>query len=152
SRTDGFVSSGNALSEVFRARLTAAVGSAMADRLIGGPALQWEIDPAVVTFAVGDALRQVGAPAFFAALAGPMTASGSNAWAVSRNRSVTGEPFVAVDPHRPLAHPSLRYLVHLSAPGWNVIGATAPWMPGVAMGHTDRIAWGMTALDADTED
>ena len=107
---------------------------------------------AVVTFAVGDALRQVGAPAFFATLAGPMAGSGSNAWAISRNRSASGEPLVAVDPHRPLAHPSPRYLVHLSAPGWNVIGATAPWMPGVAIGHTNRVAWGMTAFDVDTED
>ena len=37
-------------------------------------------------------------------------------------------------------HPSLRYFVHLNAPGWNVIGATAPWRPGVADGHNDRIA------------
>ena len=59
---------------------------------------------------------------------------------------------MAVDPHRPLAHPSSRYLVHLSAPGWNVIGATAPWMPGVAIGHTNGVAWGMTAFDVDTED
>jgi acyl-homoserine lactone acylase PvdQ len=32
--------------------------------------------------------------------------------------------------------------VHLVAPGWNVIGATAPWRPGVAVGHNDRLAWG----------
>ena len=153
SRADAFVSSGNAPSEVLRARLTAAVGSARADRLLGGSATRsGEIDPAVVTFAIGDALRQVGAPAFFATLAGPMAGSGSNAWAISRNRSASGEPLVAVDPHRPLAHPSLRYLVHLSAPGWNVIGATAPWMPGVAIGHTNGVAWGMTAFDVDTED
>jgi penicillin amidase len=40
--------------------------------------------------------------------------------------------------------------VHLTAPGWNVVGATAPWMPGVAIGHNDQIAWGMTAFDADS--
>jgi penicillin amidase len=153
SRADAFVSSGNAPSEVVRARLTAAVGPARADRLLGGSATRsGEIDSAVVTFAIGDALRQVGAPAFFATLAGPMAGSGSNAWAISRNRSASGEPLVAVDPHRPLAHPSSRYLVHLSAPGWKVIGATAPWMPGVAIGHTNGVAWGMTAFDVDTED
>ena len=153
SRADAFASSGNALSEVLRARLTAAAGAVEADRLLGAPATRSrELDPAVVTFGVGDALRQVGAPAFFATLAGPVAGSGSNAWAIARSRSATGEPLVAVDPHRPLANPSLRYLVHLSAPGWNVVGATAPWMPGVAIGHNDRLAWGMTAFDVDTQD
>jgi acyl-homoserine lactone acylase PvdQ len=40
----------------------------------------------------------------------------------------------------------------LNAPGWNVIGATAPWRPGVAFGHNARVAWGMTRIDADTQD
>ena len=39
-----------------------------------------------------------------------------------------------------LENPSPRYLVHLHAPGWNVIGATAPWRPGVAVGHNDRVS------------
>ena len=51
-----------------------------------------------------------------------------------------------------LDHPSRRYLVHLVAPGWNVIGATAPWLPGVAVGHNDRIAWDTAAIGADTQD
>ena len=78
--------------------------------------------------------------------------SGSNAWAVAGRRSATGSPILASDPHRPLEHPSLRYLVHLKAPGWNVIGATSPWLPGVAIGHNDRIAWGFTAADMDVQD
>ena len=42
--------------------------------------------------------------------------------------------------------------MHLNAPGWNVTGATAPWLPGVAIGHNDRIAWNMTDVDIDTQD
>jgi acyl-homoserine lactone acylase PvdQ len=53
---------------------------------------------------------------------------------------------------RALDHPSRRYLVHLNAPGWNVIGATAPWLPGVAVGHNERIAWDASGFDADTQD
>jgi len=56
------------------------------------------------------------------------------------------------DPVRRLDHPSLRYFIHLNAPGWNVIGATAPWRPGVAVGHNDRIAWTAEPVDADTQD
>jgi penicillin amidase len=59
---------------------------------------------------------------------------------------------VAGDPHRPLTSPSLRYLVHLTAPGWDVVGATAPWLPGVALGHNAQVAWSMAASNADTQD
>src|SRR5206468_331832 len=56
------------------------------------------------------------------------------------------------DPHRAIALPSLRYLVHLHAPGWNVIGAGEPGLPGVALGHNDRIAWGFTIVGTDQAD
>jgi penicillin amidase len=44
------------------------------------------------------------------------------------------------------------YLVHLTAPGWNVIGAARPWLPGIVTGHNERIAWAMTPLGLDTQD
>ena len=100
---------------------------------------------------VGEALRRAGTAPFFLGLAAPVTApadrgAGSNAWVVSGARSATGAPLLANDPHRAFAHPSLRYLVHLNAPGWNVIGAASPWLPGVVIGHNERVAWGMTAF------
>jgi penicillin G amidase len=76
----------------------------------------------------------------------------SHAWAIGAVRSATGSPLLAVDPHTALSHPSWRYLVHLNAPEWNVIGATTPWLPGVVMGHNDRMAWGMSGLDTDVQD
>ena len=153
NRTDAFLASGDALAEVFRARLVTAVGVARAEALLGidaPAAVPPGLDPAMITFQLGDSLRQIGTRPFFTAIQNP--AAGSNAWAISGRRSATGAPILATDPHRLLANPSLRYLVHLTAPGWNVIGATAPWMPGVALGHNDHVAWGMTALDADTAD
>ena len=54
--------------------------------------------------------------------------------------------------HRTFTSPSPRYFVHLKAPGWNVIGATSPWLPGVAIGHNERVAWGMTPIEVDTQD
>ncbi len=47
---------------------------------------------------------------------------------------------------RSFDNPSPRYFVHLHAPGWNVIGATHPWMPGVAIGHNDRVAWAASPI------
>ena len=77
---------------------------------------------------------------------------GSNNWVVSGRLSKTGRPIVANDPHREVAVPALRYLVHLSAPGWNVIGAGEAAVPGVAIGHNDRIAWGLTIVGTDQHD
>jgi len=85
-----------------------------------------EIARARLSPVVADAIRRVGTPPFFAGFAAP-----------------PGERF---------DHPSRRYVVHLNAPGWNVIGATAPWLPGVSIGHNDRIAWDSTPIAVDTQD
>ena len=113
-------------------------------------------------------IRRVGTPPFFAALAAPcarcgpvpsaavqadasvvrhprpMPAGASQSSAATRSRSAKA--------HIASINPSTRYLVHLHAPGWNVIGATRPWLPGVAVGHNERVAWGMTPIDGDTQD
>ena len=67
-------------------------------------------------------------------------------------RTVTGKPIVANDPHREVTNPSLRYIVHLNAPGWNVIGAGEAPFVGVAIGHNDRLAWGLTITGTDQHD
>ncbi len=68
----------------------------------------------------------------------------SNNWTIGGEHTATGKPILAGDPHRSITMPSLRYMVHLNAPGWNVIGAGEPALPGVSMGHNDRIAFGLT--------
>ena len=50
------------------------------------------------------------------------------------------------------ARPSLRYWVHLVAPGWNVIGGGEPVLPGVSIGHNEYGAWGLTIFGNDNED
>ncbi len=82
----------------------------------------------------------------------PIEEIGSNDWVVSGRHSATGKPLLANDPHRALMLPSLRYTVHLNAPGWNVIGAGEPALPGVAAGHNDRIAFGFTIVGMDQQD
>jgi penicillin amidase len=59
---------------------------------------------------------------------------------------------MANDPHRTVAAPSLRYWVHLVAPGWNVIGGGEPVLPGVSIGHNEHGAWGLTIFGNDNED
>ncbi len=77
---------------------------------------------------------------------------GSNNWIISGNRSASGYPMLANDPHRAQSTPSLRYWVHLNAPGWNVVGAGEPTLPGVSIGHNDYGAWGLTIFETDNED
>ncbi|MFV0298532.1 MAG: penicillin acylase family protein [Hyphomicrobiaceae bacterium] len=77
---------------------------------------------------------------------------GSNNWAVRPELSTTGRPLLATDPHRQQELPSLRYTVHLNAPGLNVIGAGEPAIPGVSLGHNERIAFGLTIFPTDQED
>src|SRR5690606_33698321 len=77
---------------------------------------------------------------------------GSNNWVISGKHSASGYPMMANDPHRAHSAPSLRYWVHLNAPGWNVIGAGEPEIPGVSIGHNDYGTWGLTIFSTDSED
>ncbi len=77
---------------------------------------------------------------------------GSNNWVVAGSRTFSTRPILANDPHRVIAAPSLRYWVHLNAPGWNVIGGGEPILPGVSIGHNEHGAWGLTIFGQDSED
>ncbi len=84
---------------------------------------------------------------------GPRTdPEGSNNWVVGPTRSATGRPLLANDPHRAIGLPSLRYIAHLSAPGFDVIGAGEPALPGISIGHNGHIAFGLTIFAIDQED
>lgn len=77
---------------------------------------------------------------------------GSNNWVVSGTRTKDGNTIMANDPHRTIAVPSLRYMAHLVAPGWNVIGGGEPEVPGISIGHNEFGAWGLTVFKTDGED
>ena len=78
--------------------------------------------------------------------------TGSNNWVVAGSRTLSGHALMANDPHRVQAAPSLRYLVHLVGPGWNVIGGGEPVLPGISIGHNGHGAWGLTVFQTDAED
>lgn len=78
--------------------------------------------------------------------------TGSNNWVVAGSRTLSGNALMANDPHRVQAAPSLRYLVHLVGPGWNVIGGGEPVLPGISIGHNGHGAWGLTVFQTDAED
>ena len=82
---------------------------------------------------------------------GPTGLGGSNAWAVAPVRAKSGHAILCGDPHLPLRAPAAGYLVHLSGGGFDVAGWSLPGVPGVLMGHNERVAWSITSgctLDA----
>ncbi|MDP8955557.1 MAG: penicillin acylase family protein, partial [Actinomycetota bacterium] len=77
---------------------------------------------------------------------------GSNSWVVSGERTATGMPLLANDPHVFVQVPSMFYEVHLSAPDLETRGVALHFAPGVVIGHNERIAWGYTTLPGDSQD
>lgn len=79
-------------------------------------------------------------------------AFGSNNWAVSGAKTRSGKPMLCSDPHLGFRLPSIWYAAHLSAEGRNIAGVTFAGSPSVVIGHTDRLAWGITNLQTDAVD
>jgi penicillin G amidase len=79
-------------------------------------------------------------------------ASGSNNWAVSADRSVTGGALIAGDPHLPSGMPGMWHEIALEFQGRTCRGAAIPGLPGISMGQNDDVAWTFTNVLADVED
>lgn len=83
---------------------------------------------------------------------------GSNSWAVSGNLTDSGMPYLANDPHLGIQMPSIWYQMSLrcvektEACPLDVTGFTFAGVPGVVIGHNDRIAWGFTNTGPDVMD
>jgi penicillin G amidase len=77
---------------------------------------------------------------------------GSNNFVVSGAHTKSGKPLLANDTHLALSVPGIWYLIHVTAPGWNVEGFALPGAPLVIIGHNDLIAWGFTNSNADVQD
>jgi len=169
-----FTSFGDAPNELRLAMSVARLGAKEANRLAAPDpwddlAVPAGLDVTLITDAVLGATRigrDLPAPAivepYRTLVAAPLAAHflpsersadpGSNNWVTSGALSTTGKPIVANDPHRTVSNPSVRYMIHLNAPGWNVIGASEAPFVSVHIGHNDRIGWGLTIAYTDMDD
>jgi penicillin amidase len=77
---------------------------------------------------------------------------GSNNWVVDGTMTVSGKPLLANDPHLGTRLPSTWYLAHVTGGDFEMIGATLPGAPAVALGRNRFIAWGATNVAADVQD
>jgi len=79
--------------------------------------------------------------------------AGSNAWAVSPQRSASGRALLAADPHLEVHRlPAIWYEICLRWGDRYVMGATLPGCPLFAVARTERLAWGVTYMKGDTSD
>ena len=135
--------------EALRAHLIAKLGPEQAEWMFPGvkPGDPITTLPALnSTHARGDSIEdEIGA------LTG-IGRGASNEWVVSGSRTVTGKPILANDPHLGIEAPILWYLARIVTPGLSIKGATAPGTPFVLLGQNDRIAWGFTTANTDTQD
>lgn len=160
----------NAISEVTRANVMAAAG-AQADLLRQNldpptaPMLPEGLDLASIPMAVLDIFKLALVPVRFTAdrlaagleeaqawrkvtplgeVVREVNGQGSNNWVIAGSKTETGRPILANDPHRAHAVPSLRYIVHLTCPEFDGIGAGEPSAPGIMAGHNGTIGFGLT--------
>lgn len=81
------------------------------------------------------------------------TDCGSNAWAVSGERTESGLPLVAGDSHRGLEAPNVYYQVHLMGFDFAIAGFALPGFPmALHFCHNEFVCWGMTYGGIDTQD
>lgn len=76
----------------------------------------------------------------------------SNAWAVSGDRTATGKPILAGDPHLGFSIPNLWYLARVKTPDSLRVGAFVPGVPFLVLGHNGYLAWSLTTTTSDTHD
>ena len=83
---------------------------------------------------------------------------GSNSWAISGDKTETGRPLLANDPHLAPMMPSIWYQAGLHCTvqtvdcDYDVAGWSMAGLPGIFIGHNDTIAWGFTNLGPDVTD
>ena len=139
--------------ELMRADMARELGPVLAARLdpeypIGHPVITtpghaWDGDGLAVAEQIARLRSSLGLA---------VEASGSNNWAVSGDRSATGAPLIAGDPHLPPSMPGIFYQVDLELNGRFARGASLPGVPGINMGQTNDVAFTFTNAMADVMD
>ncbi len=137
--------SGNWSEELLRYRLSGVLPPAQLNELwpappnddLGVPQAEKPDDRADLSPRLPDPLREKGA---------------SNSFVVAGSRSTTGKPLLANDPHLGLQNPIQWYLVRIETPDLRLVGATAPGVPMLIIGHNGHVAWTFTTTHSDTQD
>jgi penicillin amidase len=156
AKLQAYDAAGNLQQELLRAGLASRFGPGVFATLMPDPSgLVSSVDERAWA-AVGPYLSAgtslPGAVALSKILPGAGRGSGSNCWALAGFRTATGKPILAGDPHLPVRNPSIWYEIGLEGAGYKLVGFSFAGIPGIVIGHNDRIAWSFTYALADTQD
>ena len=124
-RTSAWGLSGNWEAELLRAMIAERIGREAAAALL----------PSAGTDGIGRSASGIGEALLDEAPRGS-PGPGSNNWVVSGERSSSGKPLLANDPHLLAQQPGAWLEMHLRAPGYEARGVTVPFLPGVLIGTT----------------
>ena len=133
--------SGNWDLELLRVHLAAELGEEVTGRLV--PPLSGHPAAAAAGRLAGDLLEE---------LPRSPRGQGSNEWAIAGDRTASGKPLLANDPHLLVQQPGAWVELHLRAPGYEARGVAAPFAPGIVLGTTAHHAWGATNVGGDVQD
>jgi penicillin amidase len=137
-----FELSGNAFGEAARARLLPVLG------LRGVQDFFPPFDAAPLPGYLNDAFATTRT----GLVRGVPNTTASDNWVLSGERSASGKPLLANDPHLGFTIPSFWYLAHLSFAGEDIVGGTLPGIPSIVAGRNRNVAWGVTNTGPDTQD
>lgn len=76
----------------------------------------------------------------------------SNNWVISGDRTESGKPILANDPHLVRSVPATWYVADIKGGSWHAAGGTVPGLPYVVVGHNETLAWGATNVMIDYVD
>ena len=143
--------------ELLRAGLASRFGTGVLATLMPDPSgrsvsVDGNAWAAVAPYLVSRASTFPGAVALSALLPGAGGAVGSNCWSLSGSRTASGKPILAGDPHLAVRNPSIWYEIGLEGAGYKLVGFSFAGIPGIVIGHNDRIAWSFTYAYTDTQD
>ncbi|MEU5551122.1 MULTISPECIES: penicillin acylase family protein [unclassified Micromonospora] len=97
--------------------------------------------------------RKLGASAARLFAVDGQVTSGSNGWLVTGDRTATGAPLIAGDPHRFIEAPGIYQQIRLACPEYDVLGFAVPGVPGLPhFGHAGAVAWAITNAMSDYQD
>lgn len=150
-----FDAAGNYEQELLRAGLAERFGLDVLPSLMPDPAGAVSYDQRAWDDVAGLLSRDAvvsGVQGLRSLLGGAGEGLGSNCWALSGQRTASGRPLLAGDPHLPVRNPSIWYEVALAAGDLTLIGFSIPGIPGVVIGHNDKVAWTFAYAYADTQD
>jgi penicillin amidase len=155
AKLQAYDAANNYTQELLRASLAARFGTGVLSTLMPDPSGRTAVDEkawaAVAPYLSADPTPP-GAVALGAILPGSGEGIGSNCWALAGSRTATGKPILAGDPHLAVRNPSIWYEIGLEGPGHKLVGFSFAGIPGIVIGHNDRIAWSLTYAYADTQD